>query len=152
MQTRPLEVADCPKVRALAQKLAATMYPELISDIEKVHWLVRDVTNNTKHFARVVGQKGDPGAVLIACAGNNVWAMKRHATVMVWYSEIPGAGAKLLREFREWVKEGQDIVLGGFSCDWVMTDDRPLKLASRIGFKQRGCGTYLFFPRGSMAK
>lgn len=128
------------------------MYPELISDIEKVHWLVRDVTSSTKHFARVVGEKGDPKAVLVAHAGENVWAMKRHATIMVWYSEIPGAGAKLLREFREWVKAERNIVLAGFSCDWVMMDDRPLKLASRIGFKQRGEGTYLFFPRGSMAK
>lgn len=132
--------------------LAATMYPELISDIDKVHWLVRDFATGTRHYARVVGAEGEPRAVLLAQVGNNTWASKKHATVLMWYSEIPGAGAALLRDFRRWVDgEKQQVVLAGFCADWVALDDRPLKLATRAGFKQRGEGSYLYFPRGRKA-
>lgn len=149
---KPLETNDCPWVRAMAMKLAAIMYPELISDIEKVHWLVRDCLNSTAHYARVVRVDAEPRAVLLARTGNNQWAMKKHCTIFMWYSEIPGAGVALLRDFRRWVdSEKQQIVLAGFCADWVTLDDRPLKLAARVGFKQRGEGSYMYFPRGRKA-
>lgn len=140
---------DVPLVRHKAQVLASTMYPELIPDIDKMHWLLRESMQSTNHYAHVVGAPGEPGAALIARTSNNLWALRRHASILLWYSEIPGAGAKLLRHFRNWVKEqGNSIVLAGFSSDWIVLDDRPLKLASRAGFKQRGEGMYAFYPRG----
>jgi len=130
-------------------KLAATLYPELISDIDKVHWLVRDFATGGGHYARVVGPEGEPRAVLLARVGNNEWAVKKHARIVMWYSEIPGAGIALLRDFRRWVdSEKSQIVLAGFTADWVALDDRPVKLAERAGFKLRGEGGYFYFPRG----
>jgi hypothetical protein len=132
--------------------LAAAMYPELIADIDKMHWLVRDFATCQTHYARVVGPVGEPRAVLLARVDQNVWAMKKHATVLFWYSEIPGAGAALLRDFRRWVDaQKQHVVLAGFHADWVMIDGRPLELAARIGFKHRGDGGYMYFPRGRKA-
>ncbi len=131
-----------------AVKIAASLYPELISDIDKVHWLVRDFATGG-HYARVIGPLGEPRAVLLARVGNNEWAMKKHARIVMWYSEIPGAGATLLRDFRRWVDgEKSQVILAGFNADWVTLDDRPLKLAARVGFKLRGDGGYYYFPRG----
>jgi hypothetical protein len=130
--------------------LAATMYPELIPDIEKVHWLIRNAIHATDHYSRVVGEVGQPRAVILTHMENNLWAMKKNASVLLWYSDIPGAGAMLLRGFKRWVKEQGNIVLAGFVADWVQMDTRPLLLAERIGFKQRG-GGYFYFPRGSKA-
>ena len=145
---RRIEVADSPLVRTTLQTLAARMYPELISDIEKVHWLIRDAVSSTKHYAKCVGPVGEPKAVLIARVQNNTWALKKSATVLLWYSEIPGAGAKLLRDFREWVKTDHHIVMAGLSCDWCLTDDRVLAMVERCGFKERGRGSFVFFPAG----
>ena len=150
MIARPLDIADGPLLRAKAQIYAATMYPEFIPDIEKIHWLIRSVTNDREtHYARVVGPIGEPKAAILTRTENNLWAMRKNAPILLWYSEIPGAGAMLLRGFRDWLKDQKHIVMSGFSADWVMMDDRPLKLAERIGFQKRGEGAYAFFPRGA---
>lgn len=139
-------------LRAKAQTYAATMYPELIPDIDKMHWLVRNAIQSTDHYSRVVGPVGEPKAALITQTSNNIWAMKKHAAVMLWYSEIPGAGAALLRDFRNWVRTQHYIVLAGFVADWVSFDERPLVLAERIGFKRRGeGGFFLTQPRRKKA-
>lgn len=137
---------------AKAQIYAATMYPELIPDIEKIHWLIRACTTDKEaSYSRVVGPAGSPGAALLTHTENNRWAMKKHAAVLLWYSEIPGAGAALLRGFRNWVKTQKQIVLAGFEADWVSIDDRPLQLAHRIGFERRGDGGFVYFPKGRKA-
>jgi hypothetical protein len=153
MELRLPQTEDGPMLRARAMKYAATMYPELIPEIDKVHWLVRAATNEKDaHYCRVVGKVGAPQAAILTRTENNLWAMKKHSVVLLWYSEIPGAGAALLRGFRDWVfANKQQVVMAGFSCDWVLIDDRPLRLAERIGFKQRGEGMYVYFPRGSKA-
>lgn len=153
MNIRLPTVEDGPMLRAKAQMYAATMYPEFIPDIEKIHWLVRAATyEKDAHYSRVVGPEGQPQAALLTRVENNLWAMKKHAVVLLWYSEIPGMGATLMRGFRDWVLERkQHILLAGFDADWLHFDDRPLKLAERIGFKRRGEGGYFFFPRGSKA-
>ena len=149
---RPLDIKDCPWIRVKAMTLAAAMYPELIADIDKVHWLVRDFATCDKHYARVVGAEGEPRAALLARVDQNVWAVRKHATVLFWYSELAGAGAALQRDFRRWVDDQQkQIVIAGFNADWVMMDGRPLDLAGRIGFKHRGDGGWFYFPRGRKA-
>jgi hypothetical protein len=135
---------------AKAQIYAATMYPELIPDIDKIHWLVRACTNEKEaNYSRVVGPLGSPRAALLTRTENNLWAMKKHAAVLLWYSDLPGAGALLLRGFRDWVAAHKQVVIAGFNADWAQIDERPLLLADRIGFKRRGEGGYVYFPRGS---
>jgi hypothetical protein len=135
-----------------AQVYAATMYPEMIPDVAKIHWLVRSATTESDtHYARVVGPVGEPKAALLARVENNLWAMKKHASLLLWYSELPGAGAVLLREFRDWLHTQKHIVVAGFTADWVSVDDRPLMLAERVGFKRRGDGGFAYFPRGRKA-
>lgn len=152
MEVRLPTVEDGPLLRAKAQTYAATMYPEFIPDIEKIHWIVRACTNDPEvHYSRVVGPAGAPQAALLTRTENNLWAMKKSASILLWYSEVPGAGAALLRGFREWVKAQKQVVIAGFTADWVQVDERPLLLARRIGFKRRGEGGHFFFPRGSKA-
>ena len=126
------------------------MYPEFIPDIEKIHWLVRDCTNQPDlHYSRVIGMPGQPTAALLARTENNLWAMRKHATMLLWYSDIPNGGAKLLRGFRDWVKTQKHVMAAGFNADWAAMSDRPLWLAERIGFTKRGEGSYVFFQRGA---
>ena len=145
--------ADGPSIRQTAMKLAATMYPELIAEIDKCHWLVRDCTNNPDvHWSRVIGPEGEPRAVLLSRQENNLWAAKKHSAMILWYSEIPGAGVKLLREWKKWVKANEaSITMAGFVADWQASDygrcRDAMNIAERVGFNRRGDGGYMYFPR-----
>ena len=143
---RGIELEDLPMVRIRAEGLAAGYYPELIPDVAAEHSLLRELATNTQHYARAIGKVGDPEAVLLARTGNNLWATHKHATVLLWYSRSPGAGAKLLRDFRDWVKVQKRMVLAGFTDDFGL-DDRVVALLRRTGFIQRG-GVHVYFPRG----
>jgi hypothetical protein len=150
MIARLPKAEDGPLLRAKVQIYAATMYPEFVPDIEKIHWLVRSCTNESKtHYCRVVGAPGAPKAAILTRTQENLWAMKKNAAILLWYSDIPGMGAMLLRGFRDWVRTEKHVVAAGFSADWISMDDRPLMLADRIGFKRRGDGGFFYFPRGS---
>jgi hypothetical protein len=152
IELREPVVEDGSILIAKTQILAATMYPEFIPDIAKIHWLIRAATQEKDgNYSRVVGPKGDPKGAIITRTANNLWAMKKHASVVLWYSELPGGGAALLRGFRDWVKTQPQIVLAGFYADWLSFDERPLLLAERIGFARRGDGGRFYFPRGSKA-
>lgn len=147
---RPLTTADCPQVRVRAETLAASMYPELIADLQKTHLLLREMVGTTKHYARVVGPAGEPQAALIARVQDNTWAMKRSAAMLLWYSDKPGAGLQLLQDFKLWVKEDDRIVLAGMTADWF-GETSAVDVAKAMGFKQRGTGTYVYFPRGDLS-
>lgn len=140
-------MADLPAIRIAGEKLAAEYYPELIPDIGKEVALLQQWVADTTQYTRCVGGSGHPDAVLIAKTGDNAWATRKHATIMLWYSAKPGAGAALLRDFREWVRGQKQIALAGFMDDFGVRHGLR-RLVTRAGFEQRG-GAYCFFPRGS---
>ncbi len=145
---RAVETADLPVIRAAGEALAVKLYPELIPAIDKEVDLLRQLATDTTQYAKAVGKPGEPRAVLVAKTGDNLWATRRHATILLWYSEIPGAGAALLRDFREWVRGQKSMALAGLMDDFGF-DDRLKKLLQREEFVERG-GAYVFFPRGAL--
>jgi hypothetical protein len=144
---RGLDLKDLPAVRVAAETLAAKMYPELIPAVDREHELLRDLCLGTNHYARVIGEVGDPDAVLLAQTGDNLWAARRHATILLWHSVKPGAGYALLTDFVKWVKGQKHVVVAGFIDDFDM-DARIAVLLRRAGFIQRG-GAHVYFPGGS---
>lgn len=142
-----MNLKDLPAIRIAAEALAAKMYPELIPAVDLEHALLRDVMLSDQHYARVIGEIGDPDAVLIARTGTNLWALRKHATVLLWHSVKPGAGYMLLRDFVKWVKTQKHVVVAGFIDDFDM-DARIAVLLRRAGFIQRG-GAWLYLPGGS---
>jgi hypothetical protein len=143
---RGLHLKDLPAVRIAAEALAARMYPELVPAADQEHALLREFVLGYQHYARVIGDIGDPDAVLIARTGTNLWAYRKHATVLLWHSVKPGAGYALLRDFVKWVKLQKQVVVAGFIDDFDM-DARIVVMLRRAGFIQRG-GAHLFFPGG----
>lgn len=148
MEVRRLRFEDSSDVMHRGRQLAATLYPELIEDIEKFHALLTDTRNDEKHYAYVVGEAGAPRAALIARTGANLWATRRHAAVLLWYSDIPGAGAKLLRHFRSWAMQQKSLAIAGMTIDCEL-DPRIPVLLERTKFRQIGHGTYVLYPRGA---
>jgi len=136
-----MTLRDQPAVRRHAERLAATYYPEMIPDVDKEVALLRSAD-----YARVIGPVEEPTAMLVARTGDNVWATKRHASILLWYSRVPGQGILLMRDFKLWVRE-QGLLMAGLIDDYGMPAATQLIL-SALGFTTRG-GALVYFPRGA---
>ncbi len=127
-------------IRLKAETLAASLYPEFIPDMGKEIDLLRRAD-----YARVIGEVGRPHSALIALAGQNLWATKKFASIMLWYGEGNG-GLRLLWSFKRWVRE-QNVLVASVTDDHDLATNAK-KILMATGFEQRG-GTYMYFPKGA---
>lgn len=141
MIIRPATLADRSAIFAIARAQSGR-YPHLRMDVEKVHESLKEVITG-KHFAYVAEDEGVVRGVLLGLVSDNLWAQRQNCNIVLWVSDIPGAGAKLLRRFRDWVKSTRFIKVAGMSPD-LEVDRRALSLARRIGFERSG-GAYLLY-------
>jgi len=144
MLIRPAMLQDIDEIFDIAMVQGAR-YP-LKPDREKIIHQINLAISSAMHLCLVVVAEGKVRGALVAQAGQNLWAQRQFAVVNLWYSEIPGTGAQLLRQFKAWAIARPVIRVAGLSPD-LETDPRIWKLAQRIGFKQHG-GAYLLYTRG----
>jgi hypothetical protein len=131
-------------VLTLIGKVQAKRYPKLKADVEKIHEVVTEAIDNPGHYCRVLvdGDKTIRGA-LLALTCDHLWAQRKSSQIIAWYANQPGAGAKLLRDYRDWVKSGRFVKVAGMTPDLDL-DPRILKIAERTGFTKHG-GAYLLY-------
>lgn len=72
-------------------------------------------------------------ASLGALVHNGFWFEGQQASVLLYFSELPDEGIKLIRKFRDWVKARPEIKLAVFSLE-SNSDPRIAKLLRRCGF------------------
>jgi hypothetical protein len=74
---------------------------------------------------------------VVACVGAHVspgfWFQKLQASVLLYYSLVPGAGLPLLREFANWVKSRSGIKLAIMELE-PNVDPRLVRFLKRQGF------------------
>lgn len=141
MLIRPATLSDQDRILDLAME-QTELYPRLRPDPDKIRALIVDSISAPRHFAIVVQERKVDG-VLLAFTSNNAWAQRQNCAVMLWVSKIPGAGAAMLRDFRDWMQGRRAIRVAGFAPD-VELDPRVWILAERIGFERHG-GAYLLY-------
>lgn len=79
------------------------------------------------------------GKVVAAVAGYtqpSFWHERNTCSVLLYYSRVPGEGAKLLREFARWVKGRPAIKVAVMELE-PQTDYRLIKFMHRLGFTRR---------------
>lgn len=141
MMIRPANPSDKDGIISLARK-QMERYP-LRPDKDKINELVGLAISSARDFVWVVDVGGEVKGALIAFTADNLWAQRQNCNIVMWVSEVPGYGEKLLRKFKEWVTPRRAIKVSGMSPD-LEVDPRALKLAERIGFKRHG-GAYLLY-------
>lgn len=145
MNIRPATLQDQQAIFQLAVT-QCNRYPALKPDFDKIRHQIKLATSSAQHLCLVAeGKNQQVGGVLLAMSGNNLWAQRQFAVVNLWISQIPGAGAAMLRHFRDWVKSRPAIRVAGIMAD-LDIDSRVWELVQRIGFKKRG-GAYLLYTR-----
>ncbi len=142
MNIRSATLADRDAILLMARE-EAKRYPRLKFDMQKTQALIIDAISAARHYALVAEENGVVKGALLAFTSDNVWAQRKNCAVMFWVSAIPGAGATMLRQFRDWVKSRRAIRVAGFAPD-VDLDPRVWKLAEKIGFERHG-GAYLLY-------
>jgi len=141
MIIRPATLGDRDAVLTLAYE-QAKRYP-LKRDAIKMNELFTDAVSAARHYTLVAEQDGEVKGALLAFTVNNEWAQRQSCGIRLWVSKIPGAGATMLRQFRDWIKSRRAIKVAGFAPD-VDLDPRVLMLAEKIGFQRHG-GAYLLY-------
>ena len=142
MIIRPATLSDVNQIVEIAYKHSA-IYTKLIADKNKIRNLVIDSISAAKNYSLVVELNNRIEGVLLAFTSNNSWAQRQNCAVMLWVSSVPGAGASMLRQFRNWILSRRAIKVAGFAPD-IDVDPRVWMLANRIGFKQHG-GAFLLY-------
>lgn len=127
--------ADIPAITAIGlEALRAQAYPGLVISPEKVEHVARECVTSASNFAWVAERDGVVGGAVCALVHDQMWYARKQASVVQFASNIPGDGAKLLREFMRWARGRPAIKLISFSleCD---ADPRIGKLLERLGLR-----------------
>lgn len=85
------------------------------------------------HFLWVAEVDGKVEGAVGAYVQRGFWFERMQASVLLFYSRVPGAGAALIREFARWVKSRPAIKLAVFSLEHN-ADPRLGKFLRRLGF------------------
>lgn len=125
----------------IALHLAAG-YP-LRPDRDRMRVVLIELISAPSHFAWICTEHDVVRGVLLAMVSDNLWAQRRHANILLWWSERAGKGVSLVRTFKRWLKDRRGIRVAGFSPDEDL-GERTLQLMELLGFNRRG-GSYLLF-------
>lgn len=136
---RDLVIEDVPETVRTCSMLATKYYPELRFNYEqakKTLWGL--MCAKDRHYLRAaVDSMGTWRGFLLAYTADNIWAERKHCSVLVWHATKGGAGMALLRDFKKWIMPKRFIRVAGFQLD-CNVDFRVYRLLQRAGFAGRG--------------
>lgn len=139
MSIRPAQPKDRARVVELATRAVSVDPLPLRVDKERMGASFDEVVAGNQHFMWVAEHEGVVVAGLAAHVSDGFWFQRSQASVLMFYTEQPGAGIALIREFARWVKSRPVIKMAVFSLE-RNADPRIVKLLSRLGFN-------LMFPQ-----
>lgn len=88
---------------------------------------------NPAHFMWVAEQDGKVVASVAACVQPSFWYQKLQCSVLLYYTQVPGACVPLLREFARWVKSRSGIKVAVLELE-PGADARLVRFMKRLGF------------------
>jgi hypothetical protein len=140
---RPAALHDFSAIFELAVAETAK-YEDLRMDESKIRKGIVQSISSANHFAWVAQNNGKVDGAIIGLTSENLWAQRKNCIVALWKATVPGDGAALLREFKDWVQSRRAIRVAGLVPDSDHLDARAYMLAGRIGFKSSG-GIHLLY-------
>lgn len=137
MKFRRATPADRSAVLTLATRAVSRDPLPLKVSRDRMAQTFDTVVAGNQHCALV--SEDDDGkvvAALLAHVAPGFWFERMQADVLMFYTEHPGAGLPLMREFARWVKARPIIKMATFSLERD-ADPRIAKLLDKLGFNQR---------------
>lgn len=132
-------ISDFPQFWELGQRLLAqTPYAELEIDRASVSKTFGHCVNSALGCCFVAEHGGTLRGIILGVAQDLWWSRSRSASDLIFYAEVPGDGARLLKAFEEWawkVPRMGDVTVAQSSGIDV---DRMDALYRRRGFRRVG--------------
>ena len=119
----------------IACEQARRKHPELKADVARMTGAVAAVVQDPAHFAWVAVDTEDKvKGALVAVTCDNLWAQRKHSQILLWQSDLPGEGLRLLIQYRKWVEAQRALRFAGLAPG-TEVDATVWKIAERAGFK-----------------
>lgn len=125
--------SDTPAIVSLGiEALESNPYEGLVISRDRVNSLITECVSAACNFAWVSEIDGKVVASVMALVHPNMVYERNCATVVQFYTRVPGEGAKLIRQFLRWARSRPAIKLITFTIDYN-ADPRIGKLLERMG-------------------
>lgn len=141
---RRAKVSDIPAIVDIAVE-SVSRDPLPVKIDRKAMADTAQVCLNPAHFMWVAEQDGRVVAAVAACVQPSFWFERLQASVLLYYSRVPGAGLPLMRELARWVKSRSAIKLAVMELE-PGVDPRLVKFLRRVGFSRESLN--LTYVRG----
>ena len=119
-------------VRLGIQGLESTGYKHMIIDRDKVEKVAIECISSPTNFCWVAEHDGEVVAAVSALVFDLMFYQRKQCNVVQFWSNYPGAGIKLIREFLKWARGRRAIKMIIFTLE-ANVDPRIGKLLKREG-------------------
>lgn len=135
---------DIPVIVDLGMEaLQQGAYERLVISRERVEAVARECVSAASNFAWVAEKDGVVVAAVCALVHPCMFYERNQATVVQFYTRVPGAGLPLLRQFLRWARGRPGIKMKVFTLEHD-ADPRVCLLLQRLGLKT-ALPTYIEF-------
>lgn len=90
---------------------------------------------NPAHFGWVTEHEGKVVAAVGACSQASFWYRGQQVSVLLYYSRVPRAGLRLMREFASWCKGRSNVKTAVIEFEPTV-DPRLVQYMKRLGFSR----------------
>lgn len=143
IEVRRPKASEIAAVLVMACREAKEKYPRLRFNGDKSRELATRLIADAACFCRVAVRQGEIVGAMAVSVQDNAWADRKAANIVLWVSEYPGAGMKMLREFCEWFKSRRIIRVAGMSPEFEFPE-RLNRALEREGFARNG-GSFVMY-------
>jgi len=117
------------------EAMRADPYPRMKISVDRVRAVARDVISGSGNFCCVAEVNGQVVAAVSALIHDCLFYEGKQASVVQFYTRMPGVGAPLIRAFLKWARGRSAIKSIVFTLE-VRADPRIGKLLARMGLRE----------------
>jgi len=142
---RRATVADIPAIVDIAiESVSQNPIPVKICRQAMID-TAKEAVGNNAHFVWVSEIEGEVVGAVCAVSQPSFWFERQQASVLLYYTKVPGEGIKLIRKMIEWAKSRPVIKVLVMELE-PETDPRLIKILKRMGLSRES--TNLCYVRG----
>ena len=131
MAIREAKLDDIDGIIEVIKKLVGR-YPSLRPDWKKIRTHLTEAISSSKHKVLVSIKGEEITGAFVALTAETFWAERQTASIIMFYSEIPGDGMAMLRNFFKWADGRRAIKHIEMNVDMAI-DSRIGLLLNRLG-------------------
>lgn len=103
---------------------------------EKVQNVARECVVDPRNYAKVSVKNGEVVASVAAIVDDQIFFERKQASVVQFYTTVPGEGVKLMRDFLGWARDQRKIKSIVFMLE-MNADPRICRMLERMGLNSR---------------